>query len=183
MKKTPPGHLKKLNAHNYQGYAWIHWSMTIQDRGQGWLDALMHQTVRELLLHTCVRYDLHSPSFCLMPDHAHFLLMGLNPESNQLNAIKFFRRSWNEVLKERGFSLQKECYDHVLLEDEKRPEAFEDTVLYILKNPQRAGLVDEWQDWSFNGAVLPGYPKIQQFPISDFWPFFWKVHNGAKERG
>ena len=180
LRDTPPSHLKKLNAHNYEAFAWVHWSMTIQERKQGWLDSSMHQTVRELLLHTCARYHLHCPAYCLMPDHAHFLWMGTDSSSNQLNAAKFFRRFWNQELKKRGMSLQSESYDHVLLENEKRPEAFEDTVLYIMKNPERAGLTAEWKDWEYGGGIIPGYPKIPHFPFSEFWSLLWKIHNPAK---
>lgn len=153
LRDDPPSHLKRLNSRYYEGYSWVHWSMTIQDRKEGWLDSSMHQFVRETLLHTCGRYRLICPAYCLMPDHAHFLFMGLSLKSNQLNAVKFFRRIWNEELKKKNVSLQAEAYDHVLQEDERRPDAFQDTVLYIFKNPERTQFVAEWNDWPYKGSL------------------------------
>jgi len=53
--------------------------MTLYDRATGWLDAEMHHAIRELLLHTLARHDLHCAAYCLMPDHAHFLCVNFHP--------------------------------------------------------------------------------------------------------
>ncbi len=52
----PHGCLRRLAAANYRGTAAVHWSMTIDGRRTGWLDAADHAAVRELLLHTLARY-------------------------------------------------------------------------------------------------------------------------------
>lgn len=151
--------------------------MTIDKRSRGWLDDQMHATLRELLLHTCARYQLVCPAYCLMPDHAHFLWMGVSVESHQLNALKFFRRVWNHELKKRDVELQRQAYDHVLLETERNPEAFEDTVLYIFKNPQRGKLIENYAEWPFSGAIALDYPALPFYPVNEFWSKFWKIHN------
>ena len=79
-----PDHLPRLDPSSYRGTAWVHWTMTMHDRARGWLDDSMHRQVRELLLHTSSRYFLHCAGYCLMPDHAHFLWMGLWDGSDQL---------------------------------------------------------------------------------------------------
>ncbi|MFU8892519.1 MAG: hypothetical protein ACNA8L_02720 [Luteolibacter sp.] len=172
-----PGHLPRLDKANYRGRAWVHWTMATRNRTRGWLDEMMNCRVRELLLHTMARYSLHCPGYCLMPDHAHFLWMGMGDGSDQLLASRFFRKHWNVALRSRGVELQPQAYDHVLREDERRPDAFEDTVIYIFCNPQRAGLVDDWVDWPNRGSVLPGYPEIPSAGFGEFWPVFWKIHN------
>ncbi|MEO0414760.1 MAG: hypothetical protein AAF226_07390, partial [Verrucomicrobiota bacterium] len=93
------GGLSRLDDSFYRGNAWVHWSMAIDQREVGWLMHLTHLQIREALLHTCVRYKLACPVYCLMPDHGHFLLGGLHPESDQLKAVKFFRQEWNRLLK------------------------------------------------------------------------------------
>jgi len=177
-----PGHLPRLDASAYQGQAWAHWTMTLHDRATGWLDDKSHGFMRELLLHTLSRHHLHCAAYCLMPDHAHFLWMGLWEGSDQLKAAKFLRRHWNARLADSGARLQPQAYDHVLREDERRPEAFEDTVIYIFKNPQRAGLVTDWVDWPFLGALAPGYPDLPVTGTGTFWPRFWKIHNRERTR-
>ncbi len=115
--------------------------MATRDRARGWLDERMHGHVRELLLHTMARHDLHCPGYCLMADHTHFLWVGLGDAADQIPAARFFRKYWNVALRHRGVELQPQSYDHVLREDERRPDAFEETVIYIFRNLQRAGLV------------------------------------------
>jgi putative transposase len=177
-----PGHLPRLEATCYQGVAWVHWTMTVRDRAKGWMDEEMHGFLRELLLHTMSRHHLHCAAYCLMPDHAHFLWMGLWEGSDQLKAARFFRRHWNARLAGRGVRLQPQAYDHVLLESERRPDAFEDTVIYIFKNPERAGLAQDWREWPFLGALTPGYPDLPVVPTGDFWPRFWTIHNRERSR-
>jgi len=176
------GHLPRLPASAYQGTAWVHWTMTLRDRARGWLDTTMHAQVRELLLHTMARYFVHCPGYCLMPDHAHFLWMGTGEISDQVRASKFFRKHWNQALAARGVQLQPQAYDHILREDERRPDAFEDTIIYLFRNPERAGLVEDWSQWPYHGAILPGYPDLPLSSFNDFWPTFWKIHNRQRDK-
>jgi putative transposase len=156
--------------------------MTLRDRATGWLDEEMHGFLRELLLHTLSRHHLHCAAYCLMPDHAHFLWMGLWEGSDQLKAARFFRRYWNARLEKLGVKLQPQAYDHVLRENERRPDAFEDTVIYVFKNPERAGLVGAWAEWPFYGSIVPGYPDLPVERLGDFWQKFWKIHNRERTR-
>ena len=176
LSNEPPDYLRRLPEGWYTGHAWIHWSMTIEGRKQGWLDDAMHQHVREILLHTSTRHQLLCPAYCLMPDHAHFLWMGTATTSNQRQAVSFFRRHWNRELHKRGVSLQKQSHDHVLNEHERNPDAFMDILLYVLRNPEAAGLAKDWKDWPFLRAIAPGYPDTD--PRAEDWlPRFWKIHH------
>ena len=177
-----PGHLPRLRPEAYRGRAWIHWTMTVRDRGSGWLDEQMHAAFREFLLHTGCRYQLHCPAYCLMPDHAHVLWMGVDVKADQLLATRFFRRHWNGLLEPYGVKLQPQPHDRVLRDDERAPGSFEDTVLYIRKNPERAGLVVDWKDWRYGGAMVPGYPDLPLCPASEFWGKFWKIHHREVRR-
>lgn len=154
----------------------------MQDRATGWLDSEMHHRFRELLLHTLSRYDLHCPVYCLMPDHAHMLWMGLGERSDQRLASRFLRRSWNACLKTRSCRLQSQAYDHVLRKNEVEVDGFEEVVMYIFKNPERAGLVTDWQDWPYQGTLMPGYPDFSTNKLSGFWARFWKIYHGETNR-
>src|SRR4051794_38755498 len=98
MNKIEHGHLPRLNAAVYRGFAVVHWAMTIRDRRNGWLNALSHARVREALLHTAVKYDLLCPVYCLMPDHVHLIWMGMSERADQLWAAEFFRKMAGEVI-------------------------------------------------------------------------------------
>lgn len=155
--------------------------MTIQGRATGWLDQEMHRDVREVLIHAAARHHLACPIYCLMPDHAHFLWLGLGQRCDQLNAARFFRKHWNRLLEQRQVSLQPQGYEHVLNESERNPSAFEDTCLYIAHNPQRAELVEDWREWKHLGAVVAGFPQLDPRSLPAFWAEFWKVHHRALE--
>ena len=176
------GYLKRLPALYYQRAAWVHWVMTIDGRCRGWLDELMHAYVREGLLQAFARYALVCPVYCLMPDHAHFIWCGCAERSDQRKACGFFRKMWNSRLRERGFSLQRQGYDDVLLENERNADAFEDACVYIMKNPEREKLVLHWKDWPYCGSVVPGYPRMDPRE-GRYWQRFWTAYNELREPG
>jgi putative transposase len=173
------GHLPRLAPEHYQGLAVAHWTMTIQDRRTGWLTPEFHVRCREALLHTMVRYHLVNPAYCLMPDHGHFVWMGVASESDQSLAAEFFRRQTNAIL--CPLRWQKESYDHVLRENERMRGAFQTVCHYVLENPVRKGLVPAWDGYEFSGAAVPGYPDLQP-RRDDYWEVFWKIYNAKVSR-
>ncbi|MGB0745334.1 MAG: hypothetical protein ACPGSB_12485 [Opitutales bacterium] len=163
-------YLRRLDASFYRGQAYVHWTMTMAERAEGWLDASHRRAVRELLFHALACYRLACPAYCLMPDHGHFLLVGLNARSDQLKATAWFRKEWNTLL--APFRLQKQAHDHVLRVSDRERGAFANVAGYILRNPVRNGLVEDWKDWEFSGAVFPGYPKLdprKNYFCNNFW--------------
>lgn len=132
--------------------------MTTQNRERGWLKPIFYYKFRELLTHTMFRYGLACPVYCCMPDHIHLLWIGLLPESDQRNAVKYLRRQINPVLEKLGTQLQRQPHDHVLRDDERQVESFESIAEYIMRNPERAGLVaqDRFRDYKFTGCLIPG---------------------------
>ncbi len=54
-------YLKRLPPEYYRGQAYVHWSLTIQDRKQGWLKPVTLYRFRELLTLTMFRYGLCCP--------------------------------------------------------------------------------------------------------------------------
>ena len=184
------GRLKRLHPNYYRGAAWTHWSMVLVSRQTGWLDENFYHSVREALLHTLARYHLICPVYCLMPDHGHFLFGGLKEDSDQILAVRFFRKEWNRLLRLRGnsesrkFELQKQSYDHVLTAEERQRGAFEGVSWYILQNPERAGLVNDMQQWPFLGSAAAGYPDLDPRQASDsgqFWEKFWKIYERERD--
>src|SRR6266478_628037 len=96
----PPhkGKLPRLGRHHYQGHAVVFWTNTLEERARGWLTPAFQATFRELMLHAAARERLFCPAYCLMPDHLHFVWIGLSVQSNQRNAVKFFREHLNRML-------------------------------------------------------------------------------------
>ena len=176
--KFRPGHLPRLLPGFYQGDAAVHWTLTLFDRGTGWLTDSFHQKFRELLLHVAAREGLFCPTYCLMPDHLHLLWLGLRADTDQRNGMSFLRTHLKPLL--LPHRLQPQAYDHVLREEERKRGAFAKICFYILDNPVRARLADGPRAWTFSGAVVPGYPAFH--PLSDnFWPAFWKIYETSRQ--
>ncbi|MCO6047885.1 hypothetical protein NG895_28605 [Aeoliella sp. ICT_H6.2] len=176
LKRLPPGY--------YRAQAYVHWSLTVEGRRQGWLKPVFYYRFRELLTHTAFRYEICCPIFCCMPDHFHLLWLGISDDTDQRVAMKFFRRHLNATLKAVGFELQSQGHDHVLTEEQREKDAFETVVEYVARNPERAGLVqvDAFRDYPYTSCLLPGYPEIKPF-TDNHWPTFWRVYSHLRQHG
>ncbi len=103
--------------------------------------------------------------------------MGLRLDSDQLNGMAFVRRYLEPALAPQRF--QHQAHDHVLKEDERLRNAFSSVCRYIVENPLRAELVKVAAEWSFSGAVVPGYPTLHPLQ-EDFWPKLWAQYRAMK---
>jgi putative transposase len=110
-------------------------------------DAFFHRDGNEL--------DLYA--FCIMSNHVHAVFEPLlvsriaNPTYTSLEKImqslkRHTARQANLILGRQGAFWQAESYDHVV----RDAGEFERIVGYVLKNPVKAGLVDQWQDWPWS---------------------------------
>ncbi len=174
--RTFRGRLRRLPPCHYRGLAWVHWTMGLSGRPTAWLAPLHHLGLRERLCHALGREKLLCAAYCLMPDHAHFLLGGLSPQSDQLRAVKMIRRSWNGLLQKaaRPVTLERQAHDHVLTDKERSRSSFETVRAYIRENPVPKGLVESWRDWAFSGCLVLGYPDLDSRD-DDFMERFWRI--------
>ena len=148
------------------------WTHTTDCRKKFKLNPALHFCFREILLHTCHRYQLAVPLYCIMPDHIHLLSIGLQESSDQLKATSFLRKYFGKHID--PILWQQQGHDHVVREDERQSGIYADTIEYILANPVRAGLVQKWQDYTYLGALLPGYPDLDRRD-ANFNDRFWKL--------
>ena len=183
-KEFDDSYLKRLEPEFYRGQAYVHWSLTIKDRQQGWLQPIMFYKFRELLTHTMFRYGLCCPIFVLMPDHFHMMWVGIFEGTDQLPAMKHFRTRLNETLAVINQTLQLQPYENVLKDDERKEDAFHDVCEYIARNPERAGIieVDRYAGYKYTGCIVPGYPELKPF-ADDFWMRFWRAYSYLNKNG
>ncbi len=113
-----------------------------------------------------------------MPDHMHFLWVGVATETDQLKASEFFRKHVNTILS--PFRFQKQPYDNVLREKDRERNAFRKTAGYILENPVREGLCSSAEQYPWAGSVVPGYPDLDVFD-KGYWDLFWRLYKAACE--
>jgi REP element-mobilizing transposase RayT len=106
-------------------------------------------------------YDLIA--FCIMPNHAHLLFASVVerdlsrsspsertevrstfPVTSILRLIKgSTARECNKLLNRTGAFWQHESYDHII----RSQKELNDSILYVLNNPVKAGLVSRWEEW------------------------------------
>jgi len=164
--------LPRLSDEFYQGRAYVFWTHTTEHRRKLPLNTSFSTQFRENLLHSCARYDLLAPVYVCMPDHIHLLWIGYAEGSDQKNANKFLRRQLRTHL--GNVDWQRQAHDHVLREKERQRGNLEDTIQYICKNPERAGIVDDWRKYPHLGTMIPGYPEID-VRKEDFTEKLWKA--------
>ncbi len=138
-----------------------------RQHGTPFQDSTLAQQVIDSLLWTRQEHHWLLFCYCLMPDHLHFVCRlteadekwldagarGIVPEGvlDHLGRFKSYTTSHAWRLGHNGPLWQKSSYDRVF--DMERP--FEDVVMYTLQNPERKGLVRDWQAWPYSRIVDP----------------------------
>ena len=89
--------------------------------------------------------------YCFMPDHLHLLLLG-EKESSLHKFIRTFKQESSFVFTRAHASplWQRSYYDRVL----RKEEVLEEVALYILNNPVRKRLVDDYKSYAFAGSFM-----------------------------
>lgn len=114
------------------------------------------------------RFAVHA--FCVMPDHFHALVSGLDPTSSLLPFIKNLKLTTSrEYRKKFGEELwQKKFHDHIL-----RPQDNAAGVAgYIWMNPVRKGLCGDAREYPYSGSWTADWKKTI-FPVKS-WEPDWK---------
>lgn len=83
---------------------------------------------------------------CIMANHIH-LFLHLLPGAPELSKVmqdlkKYTAVHGNRLLGRSGCFWETESYDHIVRDDE-----FERILAYVLNNPVKAGLVEDWKSW------------------------------------
>lgn len=172
LQNSLNAHLPRLPRSCYLADAAVHWTMCVDRRQSGWLNPVAHLGFREAFLHACVKFEMLCPVYCLMPDHIHFVWVGSAAISDQRAAIVYFRTNTGSLLK--PFKWQREPFDHVMRDAERRRGAFAKICDYVLENPARASISERGSHYPFSGSCIPGYPNLSPHR-ADFWEVFWKI--------
>lgn len=105
-----------------------------------------------------VEYSLHYPNqkdyleicYSIMPNHFHLVFKLLKDNKGISKIMQSIKRissiNCNKILKRRGKFWQDESYDR-LIRDEKELYS---VIKYILLNPVKAGLVEDWNEWEYS---------------------------------
>ncbi|MFH1847335.1 MAG: transposase [Candidatus Omnitrophota bacterium] len=98
----------------------------------------------------CEKYGVLVLTYCLMPNHVHFIVV---PEESDSLARTFnvchmrYSQYYNEKNNQRGHLWQGRFYSCVLGENH-----LYEAVRYVENNPKRARLVEKSEDWEWSSA-------------------------------
>lgn len=118
--------------------------------GPYWLanQAVADIVYKSLLFNHGRLYNLHA--LCIMSNHVHVLFTA-GKDAPELSRILqqhkgFTRRESNLILGRTGQFWELESYDHVV----RNNIAFQSILWYILNNPVKARLVNNWKEWKYS---------------------------------
>ena len=114
----------------------------------------LNKTIVDVLREEQDRQNCAVFTYCLMPDHLHFLV---SPKMTGTSVLRFTNqykgkstnRSWAAGW--RGRLWQPRYYDHIIRAEEDLYRIAE----YILNNPVRKGLTECCADWPWSGYLNP----------------------------
>jgi putative transposase len=86
--------------------------------------------------------------YVIMPDHIHFFVSN-NSETDLSQWVRLLKRRVSEAIESPPPHWQKGFFDHLVRNSESHSEKWE----YVWQNPVRAGLVEEAEDWPWQGEI------------------------------
>lgn len=95
------------------------------------------------------RFAWRTRAFCLMPNHFHLVVstarIGLSAGMHRLNCLYAMR--FNKRYKRSGHLFQNR-FDARIVEGDRHAQA---VARYVVDNPVRAGLCQDWRHWPWSG--------------------------------
>ena len=169
----------RLPREDYIGKQWLFVTFCCAGRQRYFVNERLCAWFLRLLAQDAAAHSVSVHAYCLMPDHVHLLLEGLQPTSDILKLLKALKRKSSAAFwKKAGQTLwQKKFYDHIL----RRNESADAVSWYIWMNPVRAGLCRQPGEYPFLGSLTNAWPK-RHTPLIDWVPA-WKNEMRRRKSG
>jgi putative transposase len=144
---------------DYRGTIAVAFTLCIKDHAALFTNQEIFSTFENILIDESKREGCSAAVYVFMPDHCHILMIGDDVHSDCLRAIIGFKQRTGYWLSRNKPSVkwQKDFYDHILREDDDLTKQF----LYIINNPSRAGLVEDWRKYPFKGSMVNNFSEFE----------------------
>jgi REP-associated tyrosine transposase len=161
----------RLAGADYKGRRWHFLTMCCEQRRRVFSSPHRAESLIRTLQREAVakRFGVHA--YCVMPEHLHILVAGLDAASDLLVFLKNFKQKTGYEFKRiSGSDLwQKKFYDHIL-----RPRDSVDAVAaYIWMNPVRRGLCTSAKSYPYSGSFVLDWASVKL--SREDWVPSWKT--------
>ena len=111
-------------------------------------DGRINRRVIAVLIDACRLHQYSLIAYCLMPDHLHILIRSGENSSRLPQFVRAFKSYARSKVKRNLW--QRGYYEHVM----RTGEDLKITAEYILNNPVRKGMVEEWGEYEWSGLIV-----------------------------
>ncbi len=145
-------HLRRLERIWVPGAPIFFLTVCVQDRRPLFASTTVASILTEAWRHAEIGHSWLVGRYVIMPDHVHFFASPLGDEAKTLSSfVGLWKRSTarriRRILPE--FAWQREFFDHLL----RSPKSYESKWEYVRRNPVRAGLVKNAEEWPCQGEI------------------------------
>ncbi len=142
----------RLPPYSYRGYVVTAFTVCLRNRTEFFVTSSQCDVFAQLLLKAANKHRCEVVIYLFMPDHCHIVLEGTCEKADALAALRLFKQLSGYWLAKHAsrVSWQKGYYDHILrTESDVRGH-----VSYILGNPVRKGLIEDWTAYPYKGSSV-----------------------------
>ena len=133
------------------GTVW-HVSIGVDHRAPVLTDPDLADAIVESIEFQCTKTNSDLLLYCVMPDHLH-LVIAIGEGGDLVAIVRDFKSYTTTFWRKRsGQSVlwQDSFYDHGV----RKSERMDDLVAYVVENPVKAGIVQDWRDYQWIGGRL-----------------------------
>jgi len=141
----------------YHGCVAASFTACLKNRPSFFVSLARFQLFTDMLIDSAKQFRCDVVVYLFMPDHCHILLQGRGDDSDVLAVMKSFKHRTGYWLSIHNPNVrwQKDFYDHIL----KKDENIERHVRYILNNPVREGITNDWMKYPFKGSTVHDFSE------------------------
>ena len=154
----------RLPREHYRGNVTVAFTLCLRPREPLFISAPIVNVFADYLRSAADKCDVQM-IYTFMPEHLHVISMGRSEESDGLTSIEIFKQTTGWWLRNRQPEVQwqKSFWDRIARSTYEEAQA----AWYLVNNPVRRGLVEEWTDYPFTGGI--GL-DLKEF-LADLLPF------------
>ena len=115
-------------------------------------DDLLNHKITDCISSQRQQFGFKIFCYCLMPNHLHLLLTPFDSGTAVSQFIGAFKSASTRLCWKHGLTgkvWQNRYYDHIL----RKNEDIKTVAEYVLHNPVRKGLVEDWRDYKYCGLL------------------------------